>query len=182
MLRGTFVLRRHIWLVLTRAVDTMQANVVTTLSFDNHLRIWLNFAPSKHWIWHNPQMCPFRHCDLNVPLKTCFIWEETFPRKVGWTNKFLCCKFSRLQLNWSEVIVSVLNRNKFGKLKLWFLAAEKVQYLVLSDKLLGEGYKQGARWRKTLEVEDIGQAEGRWRLWTVGSPPVKENQQFYCRI
>ena len=55
MLRGTFVLRRHIWLVLTRAVDTMQANVVTTLSFDNHLRIWLNFAPSKHWIWQNPQ-------------------------------------------------------------------------------------------------------------------------------
>ena len=77
MLRGTFVLRRHIWLVLTRAVDTMQANVVTTLSFDNHLRIWLNFAPSKHWIWQNPQMCPFRHCDLNVPLKSCFIWEET---------------------------------------------------------------------------------------------------------
>ena len=29
----------------------------------------------------------------------------------------MCCKYSRKQLNWSEVTVSVLNGNKFGMIK-----------------------------------------------------------------
>ena len=66
---GTKLLRGHIWLLLIRACDPKQANVVNMLFFGKHLRNWLKCSLSKLWIWQNHQMCPLKHFDLNVPLK-----------------------------------------------------------------------------------------------------------------
>ena len=108
------------------------------------------FGKPKHWVWRNPEMCPHLTFDFNVPPQTLWLvppkniltwkkarkggwtyellccknsrlqlnWsEDQKARKGGWAYKNLCCKYSRLQLNWSEVTVSVLNGNKFGMMK-----------------------------------------------------------------
>ena len=90
--------------------------------------------------------------------------EDQKARRGGWTNKISAVNIWDASSAGSELTVLVLNGN--GKRTLWFLAAVKMQILILSDKSRSKGEGEG-------RVKD-GENLWRWRL------SAKQGEVVHC--